>query len=132
MSLTFQTFRNSVLASLGSPDIPTSVRGKIVNIVLGHWTFSSSGETPTVDQVQEIYGKDRLSFTERRYAATAIDTVNSMLRIDPSILGELWNFSETAHDIEEQRNVEKDRNRRTYFIVDGPQELPGFPEQAGA
>lgn len=129
MSLPFQSFRNSVVATQGFLELPPDRRARFVNLVVGHWKFRN-GEEVTVDEISSESGL-RLSYSDREYIKLTIDTIRSVLKTNPSALQEIWNFSEIAHDIEEQRDVEKNRYRRTYRIVDGPQELPGFTaEQA--
>jgi hypothetical protein len=128
--LTFQKFRDSVIQTQGFEELPSGVRSRIVNLVVGHWRFGDDAVV-TVEEVAASFGK-RMSFSERKYAGRTIETIQSVLRVDPSAQRDIWDFSEIAHDIEEQRDVEKNRNRRTYRIVDGPQELPGFPESYSA
>lgn len=125
--LTFQKFRDSVVATQGFQELPSGVRSRIVNLVIGHWRFDDDAAV-TVEEVAASFGK-RMSYSERKYAGTTIETIQSVLRVDPSARRDLWDFSEVGHDIEEARDVEKDRYRRTYRIVDGPQELPGFPHE---
>lgn len=123
-TLSFQKFRNSVVEAQGFTELAPARRARIVNIVIGNWKFG--GEELTEKEIEKLFGK-RMSYSERKYARTTAETIKAVLATDPSALSEIWNFSEIAHDIEEQRDVEKSRNRRTYRIVDGPQELPGFP-----
>jgi hypothetical protein len=124
--LTFQKFRDSVVQTQGFQELPSGVRSRIVNLVVGHWRFG--GDVITTEEIVASYGK-RMSFSEKKYVGTTIETISSVLRVDPSARRDLWDFSEIAHDIEEARDVEKNRYRRTYRIVDGPQELPGFPHE---
>lgn len=124
MPLTYQKFRDSIVDSLGKEKIARAARARIVNLVIGSWNFG--GQEPTAESIESLAERPKFSNAMRRYAESAIETMRQVIATDATLVKDIWNFSEIAHDIEEQRNVESNRNRRLVFITDGYQELPEF------
>ncbi len=123
MPLTYQTFVNAIAQSCGATEITESLRARVITIVLATWNFTTNGTDE--NEVAEKYGR-KLTPALKEYAKRVVETIRTVHSMDETLRKDLWNYSEIAHDIQERRNVENDRNRRTFFIVDGPQELPGI------
>lgn len=101
-----------------------STRTRLVNMVLGHWKFSS--EELSVSDIESLYGRNMTS-AMRSFVAGVIATVSGVLAADPAFKKELWGYSEIASSIESNREEVISR-RRIHYIHDGPCELPGVPD----
>lgn len=119
MRVTFQFFANSLVRSIADLGISEKIRHRLIRIVLSCWKFD--GGIVRLDEVEAKYGR-QLTKAMQRFVAYLIEAIEGILITDRSLKGELWNLSEVAHDIEENRAA----NVRVIRIKDGPLELPEF------
>lgn len=108
MPLTYQAFLNSMLASLGCERICIETRTRLVQLTMSIWDFKYGTTTLAVE---ERYGS-KLTEQMQEFVRRAVETMLDVHRLDGSFDKELWNYSEIAHDIEEQRDVENLSNHR--------------------
>jgi hypothetical protein len=124
MPLTYQAFLNSMLASLGCDRICIETRTRLVQLTMSIWDFKFGTTTLAVE---ERYGS-RLTEQMQEFVRRAIETMLDVHRLDGSFGKELWNYSEIAHDIEEQRDVENLSNNRHRRSHDPDPVVPLYAE----
>lgn len=123
--MTYQSFLNAILESQGNRNLSVSVRCRLVRIVLSKLKFN--GTAPDISEIEAEYGI-ALTKSMREFVEHTIGSIQGAFAVDATIAKDIWNFSEIAHDIEEQRVEDRARHRRVHRIVDGPVELPGYAE----
>lgn len=121
MPLTYQAFLNSLMGSLGCDRIAASTRRRLAQITLASWSFSD--KQLTVEQVEDRHGA-KLTGLMHEFVRRAIESLAGIHSTDSSFDKDLWNYSEIAHDIEEQRDVEAGHRNHPSRAVDSDSELP--------
>lgn len=127
MPLTYQAFLNSLLGSLGCERVAAPTRRRLAQVVMARWRFS--GSPLTIEDVQDRHGSP-LTALMQEFVRRAIETLANIHETDATFDKDLWNYSEIAHDIEEQRDVESDHCRRRKFDSDSYTELPEYDSSA--